>query len=367
MNHRNNFDLLRLFAACQVMVTHACMWLHLGEGWSGTFAYRLLFSFPGVAIFFVISGYLVTDSYLRSASSGSYFVKRALRIFPALFVNIVVMELALLATGGSVIVSAAKYLGYLSTYMLTGARPWGIYASSVDPYISAGFFKAVYPSGVLWTLTVELTFYLALPVVLEAYRRTKRGGIVLVAVLGVASWFMAQRYNLTDKYDQFVSVTVGPSFWIFSFGVLARLCWNRVGVLFTSKAGWWLAAHLGLAWLTATGPYAFVSINNAAPWDTLRIAVLAGLVLSAAYTFPRPQLLRGQDLSYGIYLYHMLVLHSFVAMGWIGSWSLWMLAAAATVILAATSWLLIEKPAMRLRTAFVARSASKDASAAGAA
>jgi peptidoglycan/LPS O-acetylase OafA/YrhL len=360
MNHRNNFDLLRLFAACQVMVTHACFWLHLNEGWSDTFAYRLLFSFPGVAIFFVVSGFLVTDSYLRSTSSGSYFVKRALRIFPALFVNIAVMEIALFATGGlSIIGNVAKYLGYLSVYVLTGARDWGIYASSFNPYVSTGFFKAP-TSGVLWTLSVELTFYLVLPFLLEAYRRTKSAGVLLIAVCGIASWVMAQHYNLTEKYDPFFSLTIGPSFWIFSFGVLARLCWNRVSVVFTNKAGWWLAAHLGLAWLTATGPYAFVSINNAAPLDALRIAVLAGLVLSAAYTFPRPQLLRGQDLSYGIYLYHMLVMHTFVAMGWVRIWWLWILLPLATICMAAASWLLIEKPALRLRSAFVARSASRD-------
>jgi len=350
MNHRNNFDLLRLFAACQVMFSHTCMWLNL-KGPDASYAYGLLFSFPGVAIFFVISGFLVTDSYLRSSSSGSYFVKRALRIFPALFVNIAVMELALFATGGlSVIGHAAQYLVYFSVYALTGARDWAIYLSALDPYYSLGFFKAA-TSGVLWTLTVELTFYLALPVLLEAYRRTKRGGILLVAVCGIASWFLAQHFNLTDKYNQFVSVTIGPSFWIFSFGVLARLCWDRVSVLFTGKAVWWLVAYLGLVWQTATVP----SIYKAGPLDAVLMAVLAGLVLSVAFTFPRPQLLKGQDLSYGIYLYHMLVIHTFLALGWAGSWSMLAPAIAATVAMAAASWLLIERPALRLRTAFVAR------------
>lgn len=354
MNHRNNFDLLRLFAACQVMFSHTCMWLNL-KGPDTSYLYGLLFSFPGVSIFFVISGFLVTDSYLRSSSTGSYFIKRALRIFPALFVNIAVMELALFATGGlSVVGHAAQYLVYFSVYALTGARDWAIHLSSLDPFYSLGFFKAA-TSGVLWTLTVELTFYVALPVLLEAYRRSKRAGVLLVAVCGVASWFIAQHFNLTDKYNQFVSVTIGPSFWIFSFGVLARLCWSRVNAVFANKAALWLVAYLGLVWMTATVP----SIYKAAPLDALLMAVLAGLVLSVAYTFPRPQLLRGQDLSYGIYLYHMLVIHSFVAMGWIGSWPLGMLAVAITVSIAAASWFLIEKPALRLRTAFVARSSGQ--------
>lgn len=352
MNHRNNFDLLRLFAACQVMFSHACLWLNLKGPSTSSYAFGLLFSFPGVAIFFVISGFLVTDSYLRSASTGSYFVKRSLRIFPALFVNIAVMELALFATGGlSVIGHAAQYLVYFSVYALTGARDWGVRLSSLDPYYSLGFFKAA-TSGVLWTITVELTFYLALPVVLEAYRRTKRLGILLVAVCGIASWFMAQHVNLTDKYHPYLSLTIGSHFWIFSFGVLGRLCWERVSVIFAGKGVLWLVAYLWLVWQTATVP----SIYQAGPMDALLMPVLAGLVLSMAFTFPRPQLLKGQDLSYGIYLYHMLVIHTFLALGWSGSWSIFTLAAAATVAMAGASWLLIEKPALKMRTAFVARS-----------
>ncbi|MBP2449456.1 peptidoglycan/LPS O-acetylase OafA/YrhL [Rhizobium leguminosarum] len=70
--HRNNFDLLRLLAACQVMLSHAWNWLHLGDSLNGTAVFDLLFSVPGVAIFFVTSGFLVTDSYIRSGSAASF-------------------------------------------------------------------------------------------------------------------------------------------------------------------------------------------------------------------------------------------------------------------------------------------------------
>ncbi|WP_064694839.1 nodulation protein NodX [Rhizobium aegyptiacum] len=352
--HRNNFDLLRLFAACQVMFSHAWNWLHLGDSLNGTVAFNLLFSTPGVAIFFVISGFLVTDSYIRSSSAASFFVKRSLRIFPALFVNIAMMELALRVTGGLNVSGILQYLSYFTVYILTAARIWAVYFT-YEPYTMSGFYGVSDPSGVLWTLTVELTFYLTLPTLLEIWRRWKRAGTLVVAVAALGSWVMAQHFNITDRYNPFLSVTVGPTFWIFSMGVLARLYWHRVSRIFEGKLLWWLATHLAITWWVAGTSAAFISINNAAPVDAFRIAILAGLVLSAAYSVPRPSLLRGQDLSYGIYLYHMLVMHTLIGIGWVGHWWLWIVEPVGTVVIAALSWALIEKPAMKLRASLVAR------------
>src|SRR5262245_45203803 len=85
MDHRNNFDLLRLFAACQVVSMHAGEWLQLPIPAA---LGHLLTLFPGVPIFFVISGFLVTASFVNSDSTAQYFAKRALRIYPAMWVNL---------------------------------------------------------------------------------------------------------------------------------------------------------------------------------------------------------------------------------------------------------------------------------------
>lgn len=354
MNRQNNFDFLRLFAACQVMFSHSWNWLHLGDGNTSVALFSLLFSVPGVAIFFVISGFLVTDSYVRSSSIKSFFVKRSLRIYPALIANIAVMETALWVTGGLVVVGMWDYLSYLFVYFSTASRPWAIYLL-YEPYTMSGFYAAAYPSGVLWTLTVELSFYLMLPILLEVWRRWNRAGTVLVVIAAAASWFMAQHVNLTNSYHPVLSLTAGPSLWMFAIGVLARLCWHRIRYLFEGKVVWWLVAHLAVTWWVAGGNYAYLSLNNATPVDAIRVMLLGGLVMSAAFSFPKPDLLRKQDLSYGIYLYHMLVIHTFVAIGWVGYWWLWLALPVATLVLASLSWFVIEKPTIGIRTILASR------------
>lgn len=350
MNHRNNFDLLRLFAACQVMFSHICGWLYPGAD----YPMKFLFSVPGVAIFFVISGFLVSDSFIRSPSVGGYFVKRSLRIYPALAVNILVMELALAATGSSQLFNSLKSLSYFAIYMLTGSRYWAVDVASYDTYTMLGFFKPYYPSGVLWTITVELSFYLVLPVFLEIWRRWSRLGVALIVGAALLSWVMSRHFNLTDKYDEVISTTIAPHFWIFALGVLARLHWDGIREAFEEKAVWWLAGHA--LFTAATSVYLPLgSVTPATPIDGLRIIVLAGLVLSAAYSFPKPDLLRKQDLSYGIYLYHMLVIHTLLALGFVGQWWLCLITPVAVIALAALSWWLVEKPAMKLRTSLVTR------------
>src|SRR3982751_5707401 len=79
--HTNNFDLIRLLAALQVLYGHSAGWLKLPPLPAPT-SYAVA-RFPGVAVFFVISGFLVTRSFLESRSGiAGYFSRRALRIYP---------------------------------------------------------------------------------------------------------------------------------------------------------------------------------------------------------------------------------------------------------------------------------------------
>jgi peptidoglycan/LPS O-acetylase OafA/YrhL len=70
--HDNNFDLLRILAATQVLGFHLVGHFGLDVGYL-----HILEAMPGVPIFFVISGYLVSDSLERSKSIGQYFRARA--------------------------------------------------------------------------------------------------------------------------------------------------------------------------------------------------------------------------------------------------------------------------------------------------
>src|SRR5437868_2561100 len=89
MGRQNNFDALRLWAAISVIFSHSFL---IAEGTQNNEPLILLtgnqaiLGLAGVFVFFAISGYLVTQSFEQTARPLHFLAKRALRIFPGLFV-----------------------------------------------------------------------------------------------------------------------------------------------------------------------------------------------------------------------------------------------------------------------------------------
>src|ERR1700712_1089174 len=81
-SHSNSFDALRLLAAVAVVVGHA--YILTGAGPQTPTILGIGAHVLGVAAFFAISGFLVTDSWLRSPQPSVFFPNRALRILPGL-------------------------------------------------------------------------------------------------------------------------------------------------------------------------------------------------------------------------------------------------------------------------------------------
>ncbi len=80
-NHGNNFALLHFIGACMVIYGHMHDLLQVpGPSLLGNGINAL-----GVKMIFVITGYLVANSYLREKKLGRYMVRRLIRIYPAMF------------------------------------------------------------------------------------------------------------------------------------------------------------------------------------------------------------------------------------------------------------------------------------------
>lgn len=156
MNDReNNLDFIRLVAASLVLFSHCypltaahsaepIAWLTGYESGGGL----------AVAVFFVISGFLITPSYLNSRSTLEYLAKRASRIFPALIaaVLLTVLVLCLFSTKGVAgYFSSSGTYAYLSNILL-----------DIRFNLPGVFEDNAYPStvnGSLWTLPFEAVMY----------------------------------------------------------------------------------------------------------------------------------------------------------------------------------------------------------------
>src|SRR5262245_26850553 len=156
----NNFQLLRLLAAAFVVLFHS---FALTGRWTQEPLWRIAselnFGALGVKIFFVISGFLVTQSWLARHSVVPFVAARALRIYPALVAATIV---TIVLSGVSSSLSWAAFLsdpitidyawrvalGWDMVYRLPGAFPTNPFPHDVN--------------GSLWTLPIELRLYLGL-------------------------------------------------------------------------------------------------------------------------------------------------------------------------------------------------------------
>ncbi|RFO95434.1 acyltransferase [Rhodoferax lacus] len=171
--YRPEIDGLRALAILAVVAFHA-------------FPESLHGGFIGVDIFFVISGYLISNIVFRSLQRGDFrfsefYVRRVLRIFPAL----ALVLLASYAYGWLVLLpDEFKQLG---KQMAGGAG----FAQNFVLSAEAGYFDTaseLKPLMHLWSLSIEEQFYLFFPLLMWAAWRFGLGALALVTMLLVLSF-----------------------------------------------------------------------------------------------------------------------------------------------------------------------------------
>jgi peptidoglycan/LPS O-acetylase OafA/YrhL len=317
----NNFDLLRIGAAVLVLVSHSF-------ALSGHHEPSIRGSHLGtvaVLVFFGVSGFLVTMSWQREPHLWRFLYKRALRVLPALVVVLVVVALV------------------LGPFMTTD--PAGSYFSSSQVWrfvtdntlfwqmrfdLPGVFTDAPYPgaNGSLWTLSSEVHAYIALALLGAVGLLGRRAAATLLVVAGVA--MTVYRPDIVYHYH----VGTAFLFWAFGAGVVFAL-WRR-------KIPWrWTLVAGGLAaWLlTPVQPVLIAAV--VIPYTSIMLAYRAPGISGW---------LHNRDVSYGTYLYAWPVQQTVVhASPGISSGGLIAAALPITLMLAALSWVVVERPALTLK------------------
>jgi len=183
-SHKNNFDLLRFVFAFMVFLFHA----HVLSGRPELAPLsRWLSAELAVESFFVVSGFLVFMSYEKSKSVGDYFAKRARRIYPAYFAVVMIAALA-----GAMITTLPlnEYfsLGWLR-YLMANLAFLNFVAPELPGVFQTNPWHAV--NGALWTLKIEVMFYVAVPVIAIACARLGRARMLAalyVVSVGYVLW-----------------------------------------------------------------------------------------------------------------------------------------------------------------------------------
>jgi peptidoglycan/LPS O-acetylase OafA/YrhL len=364
---------VRAVAALSVMATHCAYWTGRYERgpWNGLLARLDL----GVAVFFVLSGFLLFRPYAvalaqgRSLpSTGRYLTRRVLRIAPAYLV-VVGLTAAVLSENWDR--PASDWVRQVTFTQIYGAN-----------HLLHGLSQT-------WSLCTEITFYLCLPALAAGAARLLGGrwrpsalfaALGGLAVLNIAWFFLF--HQLTG------SVAASMGLWLPS-----HLIWFGAGMamavasahlscrparehgrlamlpsLADQLSTWWLIslALLLLASTPLAGPRSLITMTT---WESVDRELL-GAGIATAFIFPlvfRPEpvgvvrqvLAHGSlrwlgEISYSIFLIHVLVLDfAFSFLDWTlftGSFlGVFATVLPVSVALAALLYRFVERPAMRWR------------------
>ncbi|HZQ60195.1 MAG TPA: acyltransferase [Casimicrobiaceae bacterium] len=332
----NNLDLVRFVAASLVLVSHSYTLTGRG-GEPSLFAYETLGGLA-VAVFFIISGFLVTASWQRSPGLLAFVRNRALRIMPALIGVVTLCALVL----GPVFspLSLKEYYAHPQTrdYFLN------LTFAQLNYSLPAVFAHNPFPhvvNGSLWTLPIEVTMYAVLAL-LGVLRLVDRKVVTVLVIALAAIWFGLGPGRLDAMTPYLPAVlpaapTAHLALWFFSGSAL--WLWRDHIAYRTPVA----LALLALAWIVQGGSVGHAVLHVALPYALLWFAQVDVRQLGAFG--------RHGDFSYGIYLYAFPVQQAFASVG-AAAWPLPVYVAACFVVTlacAVASWKLIEAPALRAK------------------
>ncbi len=338
----NNFNIIRFFAAFMVIYGHMSSIM-------GVAAFPLLnqrVSTIGVKIFFIISGYLITKSYLSDTHFGRYMIRRSFRIFPALIVLVLLTVFVL----GPVTTSLP-----LGEYFASGATWRYLKNLILSPvYALPGVFTdCAYPNAVngsLWTLPIEFSMYLILPLLVILFKKlgSIKWGMAVCAVVALvfsllyntvfASWrLVLYGTNLPDALPLLPYFFVGS---FFSFPETKKYLNFQLSVVLIILA----------AFVSGGVVITELAVFFALPYFILSFALTEKPAFSKWF--------EKSDFSYGLYLYGFPIqqlLWSYLFKTGIAPLPMALIAFASTLLLAIPSWYLIEKPSQKLAQRLLAK------------
>lgn len=290
MTYRDDIDGLRAVAVLLIVFFHA----HLANVPGG---------FVGVDVFFVISGYLITNLIMRDIAADrfsyrNFYMRRLRRLGPALFVTLIITLLV-----GWFILPPELYQNAGQSALATIFSVSNIYF-----WLQTGYFDTASihkPFLHTWSLAVEEQFYLIWPtlLVLGARFLSKHGILIGVVLLSAISLIFGEL--LLDRLTS-TSFFLTP-FRMFEFGagaLLALSSWQARNVVTANAASFGGLMIIFYVASTYDELMRFPGINAAIPAAAAALMIYGGptAVMNRALAVP-PIRYIGQ-ISYSVYLVH---------------------------------------------------------------
>jgi len=322
----NNFDLLRFLFAFTVFLVHS----HGISGRPELAFFSYLSSGVAVKSFFVISGFLITMSYEKTNDVRLYFSKRFRRILPA-YTFVIIMSafgLVFLTNLSATEYFSLSWLKYLAFNLL--------FLNFLQPTLP-GVFESnplFAVNGALWTLKIEMMFYLTLPIMMWFLSRVGvlRGIVFLYIISLLYTYTMGELIlNHGGIFVELQRQLPGQLTYFLS-GAALYFFFDK----FVQNSG----TFVSVALLIYGIEYYFV-VEVLKPLALAVIVIYCACIAKHLGNFGKYG-----DISYGVYIYHFVILQIFVALGLFGNYPLVTLFTVIFIVLTLSflSWHIIEKP-----------------------
>jgi peptidoglycan/LPS O-acetylase OafA/YrhL len=330
MGRKNNFDLIRFLAATIVIFSHSfplsygnntsepLLWLSKGQSTLGETA---------VYIFFITSGFLITQSFDRSSNIITYAKARVLRIFPALIVAIFITTFVFGA-----LVTNLPIKEYF-TNKLTYTYLTNILLKPINSNLPGVFVDNIFKNtvnGSLWTLLYEFAFYILVGLLGITKLLNKK---IVVCMLPLSLIMM----YLTTSIGGIIHQTF-ILFIYFGMGMAIYLFRNSIQLNFKFAVYCFLALIITIFTTGFAVAFAFF-----------------GAYLTMYFAFHRRinyhNFSKYGDFSYGLYIYAFPIqqIVTNIFHGSMNNYFNFIISFPATLIFAFLSWHFIEKNALKLR------------------
>ncbi len=323
----NCLTIVRYLAAADVMFGHFATHLSLPSNPVFDILFRWLL---GVPVFFFLSGFLLWHT--AGGDVRAFAGRRFRRLYPELW-GAVALELITIAI---LYRDRVRWGGLL----LFGAAQGTIFQCWTPSFLRG--YGCGTPNGALWTIFVFVQFY----IILRLLRKLLRGRRTVIWIAALALTAAAAAISpllekilpvlLYKMYGQ----TILPYLWMFLLGCF--LSENYEGFVPVLKRFWYVPLALSVVWRFAVRRD--VSLFSYPLVSTLLICCAA---VGFAYAFPklRPK----TDLSYGLYIYHMIVVNAMIALSLTGRLRYGLIALGATCLLALISYFTLGRFSRRRR------------------
>jgi peptidoglycan/LPS O-acetylase OafA/YrhL len=346
----NNFDFLRFFLAAVVLCNHSFQAVHGTTGlyrleWIGRLTRgQALAGELAVDAFFVISGFLITQSWLSNPSLGAFLWKRALRIYPAF---LVVAIACLLVFGPLAADDGRRYLSDRSWWDDYALRVLALKRIDLQGVLSGVPYPGMLNAST-WTIRYEFWCYLA---------------VALTGLMGI----LRRRSAVLALFALCWALSASARHWPDPFPTTDFICFDLIPVPISQRwlglASFFLAGvtfHLYRDRIARSRLYCGLSVGMLLLCAATGKGLAAALPLFGTYVLfyaafsQRPRLQkfgRRGDLSYGLYLYaypvqQLLMLYAGRSLN---AYSLSAIAFPIACALAWLSWRYVEAPCLRLK------------------